>query len=88
MLGRADPLAPDLDDLARVGGPELVVEQPPADAVAGLEHDGRVAGGEHVARGRQAREPGADDGDVDVAHAAAASRRSSSIPSARDLTGS
>ncbi len=50
----ADPLA--------VG--ERVVENPAADAVAGLERHHLFARGHELTRGDQTRDPGADDGHV------------------------
>ena len=60
-LGRADPLPAELHDGA-VG--ERVVEDPAADAVAGLEHHDLFARGHELARGDQSCDPGADDGHV------------------------
>ena len=62
VLGRPDPLAARLDDLAAA---DLLVERAPADAVARLEHHHALAGAGQVARGDEAREPGADDDYVD-----------------------
>jgi hypothetical protein len=63
-LGRPDPLAADLDDLPVAV--ERLVQRAPADAVSRLEHDDRRAGGPGVPGRGEAREPGADDRDVDV----------------------
>ena len=54
VLRRADPLPADLDDV--VGAGDRMVQQPPADAVARLEHDDRPARGLEVARGDEAGE--------------------------------
>ena len=64
----ADPLAAevDLDPVAERG-----VEQPPADPLAGLEHDHLAAGVGQRPRGAQAGEPGADDRDVGAQRRAA-----------------
>ena len=48
-----------------------------AGAVARLEHDHVGAGRGEVARGRQAREPGAQHGDVVAAHSASRQATSS-----------
>ena len=61
ILRRPDPLAADLDDLAGVGGAQSMVQRPATDAIAGLEHDHRAPGRVELARGREAREAGADD---------------------------
>jgi hypothetical protein len=61
VLGRADPLAADLDDLAVA---EFVVERPAAGAVARLEDHHRRARGGQLACRRQPGEPRADDYDV------------------------
>jgi hypothetical protein len=58
VLGRADPLPADLDDLAGVLGRQRLVERPPADAVARLEDDDRRARGDGGARRGQARQAG------------------------------
>ena len=67
MLGRADPLAADLDDLIRVVA-DRVVEGAPADAVARLEDDDVEPRRLEIARGGQPREAGADDDDVVIGH--------------------
>ena len=67
VLGGADELGAALGDDAAA---EVDVEHAPAHAVARLEHDDRPAGGDEVARGGQAGEPGADDDDVGGARAA------------------
>ena len=53
LLGRADPLAADLDHLALA---DLLVEQPAADAVARLDHDRLRPGGERAGGRRRARQ--------------------------------
>ena len=61
ILAGPDPLAADLDHLAAT---DRVVERPPADPVARLEHDDRMTGADKLSRRGQPREPGADDHDV------------------------
>ena len=63
LLGRADPLAADLDHLAVA---DLLVEQPAADPVARLDHDRLCPGGEEPTGGDEPGEPGADDRDVSL----------------------
>ena len=58
VLRRADPLAAGLDHLPVA---DLLVERAAADALARLEHDRAPPGAAQVARGHEAREPGADD---------------------------
>ena len=73
VLRRSDPLAAELHQRAVR---ERVVEDAPADAIASLEHDDRVARRLEIARGRQAGQAGAHDDDIDrgLAHARMASR--------------
>ena len=66
VLGRADPLAADLDDLAAA---ERVIERPTADPVTGFEHEYGVSGGLDLARRRQPGQAGADDDHVGLARA-------------------
>ena len=61
VLGRADPLAADLDDLAVA---DLMVEHAPADAVTRLEHHAVDPLGGELPRGRQPGQPGSDHDDV------------------------
>ncbi len=61
LLGRADPLAADLDQLARA---DLLVEQPAADPVAGLDYDRLDPGGKEAATGDEPGKAGPDDRDV------------------------
>ena len=61
VLRRPDPLPAELDDRA-VG--ERVVEDAPADAVAGLQHDDAAALLLEAAGGGQAGEAGPDDDDI------------------------
>jgi hypothetical protein len=61
VLGGADELGAALGDDAVA---QVDVDHAPAHAIARLEHDDRPAGGDDVARGGQAGEPGADDDDV------------------------
>ena len=65
VLGRPDPLPAELDDRA-VG--ERVVEDAPAHAVAGLQHDDAAALLLEAAGGRQAGEAGPDDDDINGVH--------------------
>jgi hypothetical protein len=44
----------------------VVVERAPADTIARLEPDHRLAVAMQLDRGSQARKPGADDRDIDV----------------------
>jgi hypothetical protein len=55
VLREADPLAAQLDHRAVT---ERVIQEAPADAVAGLQHEDREPGGQKVARGGQPGEPG------------------------------
>src|SRR5204862_5607458 len=64
VLRGPDPLAADLDDLAV---PEIVVEGPPPDAVARLQHHERLPRLLQLPAGGQPGEPGADDDDVHLA---------------------
>src|SRR5918998_3640173 len=56
VLREADPLAAQLDHRAVT---ERVIQEAPADAVAGLQHEDREPGGQKVARrpARRARHP-------------------------------
>ena len=63
VLRRPDPLTADLDDLPAA---DLLVEDPPANAVERLEHDDRATGGHELARRHEAGEPGSDDEEVGV----------------------
>ena len=67
MLGRADPLAADLD---HVLGPlaDRVVESAAADAVARFEHNDVEPGSVDGARRREPREARADDDYIAVRH--------------------
>ena len=60
ILGRADPLAPHLDDLAVA---DRLVERPPAHPVAGLDDQDLPPLGDQLAGGHQAGQPGADHHD-------------------------
>src|SRR6185503_6316989 len=61
-------LGPELGDMAAA---EVGVERAPADAVARLDDDHRVPGGDEAPRGGEARETGPDDRDVGAAGAPA-----------------
>ena len=65
VLGRADPLAADLDHLAV---PDVGVERAAADPVARFGDLHRGAPGDEGARGREPGEPGAGDDDVSIRH--------------------
>ena len=70
VLRRADELRAEVDDLA---AGDRLVEHPPADAVARLEHRDRVPGARDLARRDEPGQAGADDDDVlAAAHAAPA----------------
>ncbi len=64
VLGGADEGAAGLDDLTT---PELVVEHPATDAVAGLDQQHRAALAGHLPGGDQAGDAGADHDHVDLA---------------------
>jgi|GEM_PF-5568042 len=59
MLGRSDPLATRLDDLA-TGAPDLPVDGAAARAVAGFEHDDVESGGPQPRGGHQTGDAGTD----------------------------
>ena len=61
LLGRADPLAADLDHLAVA---DLLVQQAAADPAAGLDHERLQPGRGEPPRGDESGETGAHDGDV------------------------
>ena len=63
VLSRADPLAADLNHLAIA---DRLVQQSPADALAGLEHQDRPACRRELPGGRQAGKPGPHDDDIDL----------------------
>ena len=63
VLGRADPLAADLHDLVVA---DRLVQQSPADPVAGLEHQHRPARRRELPGGCQPGQPGPYDDDIDL----------------------
>ena len=61
VLGRPDPLAARLHDLA---GADVLVERAPADPVARLEHDHAAAGPLQIAGGHEPGQAGPHDDDI------------------------
>jgi hypothetical protein len=61
VLGGTNPLPPDLDHLPVA---EVVVEDPAADPVPGLQDHHRPTGSHEVPGRHQAREPGTHDANV------------------------
>ena len=68
VLRRPDPLPARLDDLAGVIRREILVERPPADPVASLEHHDPLPRAREIPSGHEPREPGPGHHDIDVVH--------------------